>query len=361
MSWSSAPSERRRELGGRPRSRGRLRGAPARAARGHRGALQRRHGRATHPPAGSAGRERSRRGSLRSATGSRSAGEGTTACCASRGRSPTSTAASCSLTRDLDEALSYRLDTGSEWRRDRTRAATPASGARSSSRSWPRGSPDCWAAATGGPRGLLGLPSDDLLARGGGRRVGEAVAFLDSLDVGSERLRLTEGGVHAPVRPLAALPAASARSDGPAGGAVRRRAAARRCAIVAEEPAVTVVGTRRASPYGTEVAYALGRGLGASGVPVVSGLALGHRRHGPPGLPRRRRRSGRGRGERAGRRVPAAAPLALRARARRRHRSLGAAARHRALPLELPGSEPDHGRARANDARGGGRATRVAA
>ena len=38
---------------------------------------------------------------------------------------------------------------------------------------------------------------------------------------------------------------------------------------------MTVVGTRRASPYGTEVAYALGRGLGAAGVPVISGLALG--------------------------------------------------------------------------------------
>ena len=38
---------------------------------------------------------------------------------------------------------------------------------------------------------------------------------------------------------------------------------------------MTLVGTRRASPYGTEVAYALGRGLGAAGVPVVSGLALG--------------------------------------------------------------------------------------
>ena len=46
-------------------------------------------------------------------------------------------------------------------------------------------------------------------------------------------------------------------------------------AVLREEPAVAVVGTRRASPYGTEVAYAIGRGLGASGVPVVSGLALG--------------------------------------------------------------------------------------
>ena len=41
------------------------------------------------------------------------------------------------------------------------------------------------------------------------------------------------------------------------------------------EPAVAVVGTRNPSPYGREVAYALGRGLGAAGVPVVSGLALG--------------------------------------------------------------------------------------
>jgi DNA processing protein len=42
-----------------------------------------------------------------------------------------------------------------------------------------------------------------------------------------------------------------------------------------QEPAVAIVGTRNPSGYGTEVAYSLGRGLGAAGVPVVSGLALG--------------------------------------------------------------------------------------
>ena len=128
--------------------------------------------------------------------------------------------------------------------------------------------------ATGGPEGLLGLPERDLIAAVAGRRVGDAVAFLDSLDVRSEHLRLTEGGVHvlcthSPRYP----PLLHDLSDPPAVlfGAGRGEA----LAIVAEEPAVTVVGTRRASPYGTEVAYALGRGLGASGVPVVSGLALG--------------------------------------------------------------------------------------
>jgi DNA processing protein len=40
-------------------------------------------------------------------------------------------------------------------------------------------------------------------------------------------------------------------------------------------PAVAVVGTRRASADGLEVARALGRGLAAAGVTVVSGMALG--------------------------------------------------------------------------------------
>ena len=40
-------------------------------------------------------------------------------------------------------------------------------------------------------------------------------------------------------------------------------------------PAIAVVGTRQASPDGLEVARSLGRGLAASGVTVVSGMALG--------------------------------------------------------------------------------------
>jgi DNA processing protein len=41
------------------------------------------------------------------------------------------------------------------------------------------------------------------------------------------------------------------------------------------EPAAVLIGSRRPSEYGRTVAYGLGRGLGASGVAVVSGLALG--------------------------------------------------------------------------------------
>jgi DNA processing protein len=123
-------------------------------------------------------------------------------------------------------------------------------------------------------QGLLGLPEDDLIAVAAGRQVDRALSFLDSLDVTSERERLVEAAcvvacVHSPRYPplLHDLP------DPPA--VVFGSGSAEVLALIAEEPAVTVVGTRRASPYGTEVAYALGRGLGASGVPVVSGLALG--------------------------------------------------------------------------------------
>ena len=41
------------------------------------------------------------------------------------------------------------------------------------------------------------------------------------------------------------------------------------------EPAATVVGTRRPSSYGRELAFGLGWELGAAGVPVISGMANG--------------------------------------------------------------------------------------
>jgi DNA processing protein len=45
-------------------------------------------------------------------------------------------------------------------------------------------------------------------------------------------------------------------------------------ALLADE-SVAIVGSRRGSAYGLEVARSLGRGLGAAGVTVVSGMALG--------------------------------------------------------------------------------------
>jgi len=53
------------------------------------------------------------------------------------------------------------------------------------------------------------------------------------------------------------------------------RGGAERLAALLDEPGVAVVGTRRPSAYGTEVAEELSRGLSAAGVTVVSGLAIG--------------------------------------------------------------------------------------
>jgi DNA processing protein len=123
-------------------------------------------------------------------------------------------------------------------------------------------------------RGLLSLSEDDLLAAAAGRGVEEALAFLEALDVEHERERLSSGGfsllcIHAPAYP----PLLRELSDPPA--VLFAAGRPETFAVLRDEPAVAVVGTRRASPYGTEVAYSIGRGLGASGVPVVSGLALG--------------------------------------------------------------------------------------
>jgi DNA processing protein len=122
--------------------------------------------------------------------------------------------------------------------------------------------------------GLLALPEEDLLAAAAGRRVEQALAFLESLDMDAERERLHTTASVAVCGHAAAYPTLlHDLADPPAVLFGSGRAEA--LGIIAEEPSVTIVGTRRSSPYGTEVAYALGRGLGSAGVPVVSGLALG--------------------------------------------------------------------------------------
>lgn len=122
--------------------------------------------------------------------------------------------------------------------------------------------------------GLLGLPEAELLAAVAGRGVRQAVAFLERFDSVGTRERLAAKGVVTLCRHAASYPPLLLQLDDPPAvlfGLGRLDA----LEALRAEPAVALVGTRDASPYGTEVAYVLGRGLGASGVPVVSGLALG--------------------------------------------------------------------------------------
>lgn len=122
--------------------------------------------------------------------------------------------------------------------------------------------------------GLLALSEPDLLAAVAGQHAEPCLEELDKLDIGAERERLIDDGFVACCRHSHAYPPLLLELGDPpavlfALGRIETLDALRR------EPAVAIVGTRNPSPYGTEVANSLGRGLGAAGVPVVSGLALG--------------------------------------------------------------------------------------
>ena len=122
--------------------------------------------------------------------------------------------------------------------------------------------------------GLLALPEAELLEAVGGERVEHVRAILDARDLDLDRERFAEAGVtavcrHAPRYP----PALEQLGDAPA--VLFALGDIERLDRLRNEPVVAIVGTRTPSAYGREVAYALGRGLGAADVPIVSGLALG--------------------------------------------------------------------------------------
>ncbi|HWH43181.1 MAG TPA: DNA-processing protein DprA [Thermoleophilaceae bacterium] len=122
---------------------------------------------------------------------------------------------------------------------------------------------------------LLALPDAELIeATCCAERRAEAHSLLETFDPARAREALLTVEVEAVCRHALTYPSGlSDLDDAPAvlfvaGGAGRLKA-------LTGAPAVTVVGTRRPSPYGLEVARVLGRGLSAAGVTVVSGLALG--------------------------------------------------------------------------------------
>ena len=123
-------------------------------------------------------------------------------------------------------------------------------------------------------RALLALDDDELmaaLARGDhGARVR---AGHRGFEAAAARERCRAAGLHAVCRCEPSYP--PALRDLEAAPAVLHTTSLEGLTVATAEPAAAVVGARRASPYGLEVARALGRDLGAAGVPVVSGLALG--------------------------------------------------------------------------------------
>lgn len=123
---------------------------------------------------------------------------------------------------------------------------------------------------------LLALPDERLLAALAGDRRAAIEHAHEAFDPQAARKRLDDAGQHAICRHQAQYPRRLLDSaDAPAvlhvaGDPERLVALARD-----DAPAVAVVGARRASHDGLEVARGLGRGLAAAGVTVVSGMALG--------------------------------------------------------------------------------------
>ncbi len=122
--------------------------------------------------------------------------------------------------------------------------------------------------------GLLGLPEDALVEVASGADPDAARDFLTRLSMGRERARLRSADVVGVCRHDSGYPVLLADlADAPVALFLRGRTPVLERLVA--EPAAALVGTRRPSPYGIEIAYGLGRGLGAAGVTVVSGLALG--------------------------------------------------------------------------------------
>ncbi|MEK6227966.1 MAG: DNA-processing protein DprA [Actinomycetota bacterium] len=120
---------------------------------------------------------------------------------------------------------------------------------------------------------LLSLPEEELVEAVADRSAGDPAALLRGFEAARARAEMADRQVRALCRHDGRYPPQLLQlQDAPA---VLFVSGAGDLGLLAHDSSVAVVGTRRPSPYGREVAQDLGRGLGAAGVPVVSGLALG--------------------------------------------------------------------------------------
>lgn len=142
----------------------------------------------------------------------------------------------CLRRTDLLAGIAARLDI--EWRRRRSRAR------------------------------VLALPDEVLLELD---PTGEALRRHEAFDPAAAQAALQQSGLSALCRCGSRYPDRLRELEDPP--AVLHVAG--RIAALYDPESVGVVGARRATAYGLEVARSLGRSLSAAGVPVVSGLALG--------------------------------------------------------------------------------------
>ena len=122
---------------------------------------------------------------------------------------------------------------------------------------------------------VLALPGDRLIAALAGAAAPAVTAEFERFDADAARDGALAAGLtgvcrHDPRYPQRLRHASDAPAILHVLGDVDRLAV-----FADDQPTVAIVGTRRPSPYGVDMARALARDLARAGVPVVSGMALG--------------------------------------------------------------------------------------
>ncbi len=120
----------------------------------------------------------------------------------------------------------------------------------------------------------LALDDDELIAALAGRRHAEVTAALHRLNIAGVRAQAAAAGLELICRCDPCYPARLRALDAPP-AVLHVAGGLQRALTLFEADPVAIVGARRASGYGLEVARSLGRGLATAGVAVVSGMALG--------------------------------------------------------------------------------------
>ena len=130
---------------------------------------------------------------------------------------------------------------------------------------------------------LLACPDEALVEAVAGDRAGELRRALERFDADAQRARVRSpsgravvggAGIDVVCRCSADYPSQLLELRAPP-AALYMAGPPRRLAWLAAEPAVAIVGARRATAYGIETARSLGSELAGAGVTVVSGMALG--------------------------------------------------------------------------------------
>lgn len=121
---------------------------------------------------------------------------------------------------------------------------------------------------------LLALQDEILVTALAGRRIGQIERELDGFDAGAARERAAVAGLAQICRCAAEYPPALAQLQAPP-AVLHVAGEPGRLEELCNDAVVAIVGARRPSPYGVDVARSLARGLAAAGLTVISGMAAG--------------------------------------------------------------------------------------